>query len=148
MKENKILKWSISLGIIIVLNLFFAYALKIVYEAPVWDDFCKKEQVVDPVNTKKDCLEKGGQWNSNMSREDFFPSDVKTPKGFCNLQFTCHNQFEEARENYERNVFVALIILGVFSIIISFFIAEAEAVSTGLSLGGVLSFVIASIYKP
>ena len=145
MIENKILKWSVILGIIIVLNLFFAYVLKIVYKAPIWDDFCKKEQILEPVDTQEKCLEKGGQWDANLYRGKVYEPDVVVPRGYCDLQFTCQNEFKDARENYEKNVFMTLVVLGVISIIISFLIANTEVVSMGLALGGVLSFIVASI---
>lgn len=155
MVENKILKWSLVLGIVVVLNLFFAYALKVIYKAPVWDEFCQKEQVIERADTQEDCLAKGGQWNENIVRDDRIiyeesvggikPIAVEKMDGYCNLNFVCQNEFEEARENYEKNVFMSLIGLGVLSIIISFLIADIAVVSMGLSLGGVLSFVVASM---
>ena len=148
MKENKILKWALILGIIIVLNLFFVYALKIIYKAPVWDNFCQKEQVVQRVDTQKLCLEKGGQWNENVypvpSKKDK-DIPVLEKEGYCNLQFVCNQNFENALEKYERNVFATLIILGIISIIISFLISDIVVVSSGLSFGGVFSFIVASI---
>ena len=66
MIENKFLKWALILGIIVVLNLFFAYAMKVVYKEPQWDKFCTSEQVIEKVDTKEQCIEKGGQWNENI----------------------------------------------------------------------------------
>ena len=154
MTENKYLKWAIILGIIIILNLFFVYTMKVVYKAPQWDNFCQKEQIIESVDTQEACLEKGGQWNENL-REAIYDRGVSTENGFvpivekrggyCNLQFVCQNEFKDARENYEKNVFMTLIGLGVLSIVISFLIASEVIVSMGLSLGGVFSFVVASI---
>jgi hypothetical protein len=146
--ENKILKWAVILGTIIVLNLFFTYALKIIYKAPVWDDFCQKSQVIKEVTTEEACVSEGGQWNENTYP---IPSEknkevlVIEKRGYCNLQFTCQNNFEDARESYEKNVFITLVILGIISIIIGFLIADIGVVSAGLSFGGVLSFIVASI---
>ena len=146
MIENKILKWSLVLGIIIVLNLFFAYALKVIYKAPQWDNFCKEQQVIEKIDTKEACLEKGGQWNENIyPREVYVEKPALVEEGYCNLNFVCQNDFQDAQKNYEKNVFMTLIGLGVISIIISFFIASVEVVAMGLSLGGVLSFIVASI---
>ena len=70
---------------------------------------------------------------------------IEEPLGYCNQNFICSQNFDEARENYERNVFIALIILGVISVVIGFLTISKEVVSLALSLGGVLSFIIASI---
>ncbi len=146
MVESKILKLSLILGIVVVLNLFFAYALKVIYKAPVRDEFCQKEQVIERVDTQEACLEKGGQWNENIvNRGLLVETEIIKVPGYCNLNFVCQNEFEDARENYEKNVFMSLIGLGVLSIVISFLIADIAVVSMGLSLGGVLSFVVASM---
>lgn len=146
--ESKILKWSVILGIVIVLNLFFAYAMKVVYKAPQYENFCQKEQVIEKIDTQEACLEKGGQWDENLLYNDYRgvePVPVEKSGGYCNLNYTCANEFESAQKNYEKNVFMTLVALGVISIVISFVIAGIEVVSMGLSLGGVLSFVVASI---
>jgi predicted membrane metal-binding protein len=46
---------------------------------------------------------------------------------------------------YNRNVFVTLVILGVLSLVAGFFIRKSASVSLGLSLGGVLALVVASV---
>ena len=45
METKKILKWPLIIGIVIVLNMFFLYAVKVAYPEPQYDDFCKKEQI-------------------------------------------------------------------------------------------------------
>ena len=146
---NSILKWSLVLGIVIVLNLFFAYAMKVVYEAPEWDQYCKEKQVIERVDTEEACLVEGGQWNANIYNKGIQRGVelemMPVEEGYCNLNFVCQNEYKDAQENYEKNVFMTLIGLGVLSIIISFLIANTVVVSMGLSLGGVLSFVVASI---
>jgi hypothetical protein len=146
MIENKILKWSLVLGIVIVLNLFFAYALKVIYKAPEYNQFCQEKQVIEKVGTEESCLEQGGQWNENIyPRDVYVEKPILMEEGYCNLNFICGSKYEEAKKDYEDNVFMTLIGLGVISIIISFFIASVEVVAMGLSLGGVLSFIVASI---
>ncbi len=144
MIENKILKWALILGIIVVLNLFFAYALKVIYNSPEWDEFCPKDQVVERIDTKEKCLEEGGQWDENIYRGKVYEPDVIMPEGYCDLYFDCNNAYDEAREDYEKKVFITLVILGVISILIGFFIASIETVAMALSLGGVLTFIVAS----
>jgi len=143
---NKILKWSLVLGIVIVLNLFFAYALKVIYKAPEYNQFCVEKQVIERIDTEESCVEQGGQWNKNIIDKGLISGTtvVEVP-GYCDMNFTCSNDFRDAQEKYEKNVFMTLVALGVVSIIISFLIVSAEVVSMGLSLGGVLSFIVASI---
>ena len=151
MQTKKILKWPLIVGIVIVLKLFFLYAIKTVYPKPEYEDFCPKEQIIKQIETEEGCLEIGGQWRERSTRVtpvSVLDGDIVTieePLGYCNQNFTCSQNFDEAREDYERNVFIFLIILGVLSVVIGFLTIGKEVVSIALSLGGVLSFIIASI---
>lgn len=153
MKTQSILKWALILGIVIVLNLFFNYAVALIYEQPKWENFCGQEQVVVEPRNQNECVEAGGQWTeTGLLKGENRPilidpnTGTETPvTGYCNLYYTCQKNFDEANEVYSRNVFVILVILGVISIGISFALSNFAAVSLGLSLGGVLSLVIASI---
>lgn len=126
-----------------MLNLFFGYSLKIIYNAPEWEDFCEEKQVIEKIESKDVCIERGGQWNE--SKEMIIGRDEGIEINQCDLNFICAKNFETARESYEKKVFITLIVLGVTSIVVGLFLGAFEAVSTALSFGGVLSFVIASI---
>ena len=149
--QNKVLKWALILGIIVVLNLFFAYTMKVVYNEPKWDDdnFCGKEQVIEKVATKEQCLEKGGQWNENIVKDRYYegePIPVNLENaGYCNLNFICNENFQTAREDYEKKVFMSLIVLGVISVVLGFVFATQQVLSVAFSLGGVLTFIWASM---
>ncbi|MBU1046612.1 hypothetical protein KKH36_02430 [Patescibacteria group bacterium] len=151
MKTKQILKWPLIVGIVILLNLFFLYAVKVAYPAPEYDDFCKQEQVVKELTTEESCIEVGGQWSEHTDR--FKPVSMYEGEivaldnqgGYCDQQYTCRQDYETAREDYERNVFIALVIFGVISVVIGFFTMGKEVVSIAMTLGGVLSFIIASI---
>ena len=153
MKTQTILKWALVLGIAIVLNLFFNYAIAWAYPEPKWEDFCKQEQVVIQPKNQTECTDKGGQWTETpMVKGDAQPMaiDAVTGRpvpvtGYCDLNFTCSQKFNDESKVYGRNVFVALVVLGVISIGVSFALVATVAVSLGLSLGGVLSLVIASM---
>ncbi len=154
MKTQTILKWALVLGIVIVLNLFFYYAIALVYKQPMFENFCKQDQVVVEPKTQDQCVEKGGQWTEqgimkgeNVARPVMIDATGKEVPvtGYCNLYFTCQKDYEAANKLYSRNVFIALVVLGVASLGGGFALVATPAVSLGLSLGGVLSFIIASI---
>lgn len=151
METKKILKWPLIIGIVIILNLFFLYAVKVAYPEPEYEGFCKQEQVVKELNSEESCLEVGGQWSEHTDRfkpVSMFEGEIvalDNQGGYCDQQYTCRQEFETNREDYERNVFIALIIFGVISVLIGFFTLGKEVVSIAMTLGGVLSFVIASM---
>lgn len=151
MKTNNIFKWTLAFAIVVVLNLFFNFAIKLVYKAPVYDNFCKIEQVHVPPETQDSCLAVGGQWNENYFKGDYrgdvapVPGYVPEPKGYCDEQFTCRKDFENSSKFYNRNVFVSLVVLGLISLFAGYYLGQSAPVSLGLSLGGVLSFIIGSM---
>ena len=145
-----VLRWLLIISIMIVLNLFFNYAISSFYHAPKYEDFCKSEQINVQPTSKEVCVNSGGQWNESSTIEKPIPMDVRETQklqttSFCDTSFTCRKNYEQSLELYQRNVFVALVILGVITLAVGFAISASSVVSLGLSFGGVLSLVIASI---
>ena len=138
-KGKGVLKWALTIGIAIVLNLFFAVAIQTILPEPKFDAFCAQPQVRQVLDSEASCTAVGGQWNPNI------PTKVGESAGYCNEFFTCSQNFEDARKEYAQNVFVTLVVLGALSVLVGYFLRVSPAVSAGLSYGGVLSFIIASI---
>ncbi|MFH0846147.1 MAG: hypothetical protein V1851_01965 [Patescibacteria group bacterium] len=151
MQTKQILKWPLIVGIVVVLNLFFAYAIKVAYPEPEYTNFCEDKPIVKQIDNQEECLVEGGQWTENIERlkpVSMYEGEMMTvdnPTGWCNQQFTCNEEYQTAREDYERNVFMALVIFGVIVTVIGFMTQGKEVISVAMSLGGVLSFIIASI---
>jgi hypothetical protein len=116
--QSKVLKWSLIIGIVIVVNLFFNYTLSLIYKQPDYNNFCQ-------------------------------PVPVEVPSGnipTVNTQYiTCQNNFQTAENNYDRNVFIALVILGAICVAVGNFLSGNAVIGVALSMAGVLSFVIASM---
>lgn len=143
--RSKFLKWSIIIGIIIVLNLFFNYTLTLVYKAPEYESYYTRPQVVEAPTNKEDCLSIGGQWTENPTYLQQLKTGDKTAQvGYCDPEYTTRLNYENARKVYERNVFITLIVLGIISLI-SGIIISFEILSTSFAWGGVLSLIIASM---
>ena len=137
MKNKKFLKWPLIIGIAIILNLFFAYAIKVVYPGRDYQDFCPMRQKIDRIMSAEECLGMGGQWDASYS-------DGINP-GYCNREFQCQNRWGNFREAYERNVFMILVVLGVISVALSFLSGINQVLATAFSFGGVLTFIVASL---
>lgn len=140
-KTSKFVRVSIVVAIVIVMNMFFNYAVSLVYKEPVYDQFVQPVQVIESIKTKDACLAIGGQWNENIYPEKVSDSNIK---GYCDPNYTNQKKYESAKKIYDRNVFITLVVLGVLSLIISGFLSLA-LLSIALAWGGVLSFIIASI---
>ncbi len=147
--QNTVTKWSVILGIVIVLNLFFNYTISLVYERPDYEDYCPQSQVVVVPDTQEECVAEGGQWTDNAYYSKPIRPEFPEPVGYCDLQYTCRQEYESAHDTYQRNVFVVLVVLGALSVLVgsaSWRIFRGNVViSNGLSLAGLFSFIIASI---
>lgn len=141
-KGKGVLKWALTVGIVIVLNLFFAVAIQTVYPEPKYDDFCEPKQTRELITDEAACLNVGGQWNPTVPT---MPARAGEAEGYCFEDFLCSKEFDSARVGYAQNVFVALIVLGALALLGGYVARSAPAVSAGLSYGGVLTFIIASI---
>lgn len=143
-KYSVIIKWSLIIGIIIVVNMFINYAISLVYKAPVFDDYCKPTQVIEAITTQDSCLIKGGQWNQNTYMDPNIAGKT-IANGSCDLQYTCRNNFDSASKTYERNIFVILVALGIILVAGSFALAFSWILSVSASMAGILSIIIASM---
>jgi hypothetical protein len=145
-QSSGVVRWSLIMGIVIVVNLFFNYALSLVYKAPDYTAYFPQSQVVPNIATEQDCIAVGGQWNGNapMPQPTNSPIVPKTPSGYCNPDFTKQQQFDAAQKHYDRNIFIALVVLGVISIVCGMLL-ENTVLSLSFSWGGVLSLIIASM---
>lgn len=136
-KPSQFVKTSIIVAIVIVMNLFFNYAISFIYNEPTYDQFVKPAQVIGSTYTKDSCLEVGGQWTEGLGSKT-------GSNGYCYPDFTNQKNYETARKVYDRNVFITLVILGVIVLVLSAFI-KISILSLSFSWGGVLSLVIASM---
>jgi|SRR3989338_3484471 len=147
--QSKVLRWSLIIGIIIVLNLFFNYALSLIYKQPDYNAYFTQEQIVEPIVVKEKCLEVGGQWNEGDAR--YYDENVAKPvpmgaqKSWCDPDFTKRQAFEKMLKTYDRNVFITLVLLGALCVAAGTFFKGNMLIGTALSLAGVLSFIIASV---
>jgi len=142
-KQSHFVKISIVIAIVIVMNLFFNYAVSLVYREPVMDSFIKNAQVIEIITTKDKCVSVGGQWSENA-----IPSPLEKGKtqveGYCNENYTNQLNYDSARKVYEEKVFITLIILGIISLISAGFLT-ISILSAAFAWGGVLSLIIASM---
>ncbi|OIO29515.1 hypothetical protein COX93_02025 [Candidatus Nomurabacteria bacterium CG_4_10_14_0_2_um_filter_30_12] len=145
--QSKVLKWSLIVGIVIVINLFFNYTLSLVYKNPTFEAFCPNtSQIVKIIDNQESCVTAGGQWNSGVYNQYLKETNQPTaPQGYCDQQFTCRNDYDAAQKMYDRNVFITLVILGAFCVAIGNFLMGNMLISIALSLAGVLSFIVASM---
>ena len=140
-QPSSFVKWSLIVGIIIVSNLFFNYAISLVYKSPEYPT--TQSQIVGTIYTKADCLSIGGQWTQT-------PVDIKNTDpqsklgGYCDPEYTKRLQYEQDRKVYERTVFIILFSIGALLVIVGTILAQ-EVLAIALAWAGILSLLIASV---
>ena len=145
-KQNKFVQVALVVGLVVVINLFLNYTLSFIYKEPIYENYFPQAQVVKSYDNQADCIAVGGQWNENLNQ---YPTEVnsKTLKpidGYCNVNYTTQLNYDAKVTNYELNVFITLIVLGILMMI--FGIKYKHLIlSPALTWAGVLSYIIASM---
>jgi len=136
-----ILSWALIASIVIVVNLFFNVSLDMIYGSPQYDEYCETERVREVIQDETQCVESGGAWDSYskpISGDEYV-------SGYCDQQYECRQDYEDARESYEKKVFITLTILGVITLIAGTVLNSNVVVGSALALSAVLNFFIASV---
>ena len=129
---------NIILGItIIILTISVAvYGVNIFYDKPEYADFCREFKTAEVIDNQERCVEIGGKWNADGITRPIVV-DGKSIIGFCDRDYTCRMELEDAQEKYSRNVFLFALPLGIVVIAVGAFVFGLEAVGAGLMGGGV-----------
>lgn len=138
-KRSIILKWALIASIVVIANLFINYSLSLVMVAPEFNDYCDNARAAGLVENEMQCLERGGEW------QEYAQKVPDGASGYCDLYSTCSAEYEEVRADYERNIFITLVTIGVVLFVSSLFLKSNYVVSVAVSLAAVLNFVIASM---
>ncbi len=113
---------ALALSIAIVLNVFIGVGVSSFYPGPEYEDFC--EPYVRPL--------------APVGEE--IPSAEEIQK-----MEQCNEDFNTARDLYNRNVFLVFLVGGLVAIGIGWRVTTSSAVSAGLTYGGVLAFLVGTI---
>lgn len=116
----KFVRWAVMLGIVVALNIFFIVIRGLAFPEPSYSDFCSSSPIATPATTPEQ-------------------SDAIQA-----VQTHCNDAYQKAENQYQLEGFVLLIGLGVLAIIVGVLPLGSSIVSSGLSYGGVLSFIIGS----
>tara|TARA_Y100000310_G_scaffold345853_1_gene471440 strand:- start:24769 stop:25314 length:546 start_codon:yes stop_codon:yes gene_type:complete len=137
----------LAVAIAIVFAFFVGFGIASFYREPKYDDFCDEEFFPKPyprtvVETtecpytepddelKAQCKDKG-----DISAN--YDEDGCVESYYCE---TCRKEYEDVRENYNRNVFIVATGIGIIVLIIGFALKMAS-VSSGLMGGGILTII-------
>lgn len=122
----------IGIAIIILTISVVVYGVNTFYNSPEYQDFCGEFKTAEIINDSERCEAIGGQWNLDIG-----PRQVVGSEGYCDRDFTCRQEFEDARKTYSRTLFLITLPIGIIIIAVGALVFGLEAVGAGLMGGGV-----------
>lgn len=125
-------KIFMGIGIALLFVFFVIYAVESFYDSPKYDDYCDVE-VPKLIPTQGSCEANNGTWISTGNET-----------GYCDVVDRCYDDYDVARENYNRNAFFIVMLLGLIGVVLSFYISNV-AVGNGILAGGVFIVVYSII---
>ena len=117
MKTDKVKKWLLAIGIAIIFTMFINNGVNTIYNNPQYEDYCDIEDIRPAI-----------------------PGEVKE----IVEDSECKQNYQNAREVFEKNAFIILIVFGVIAVIAGVLI-QIESISYGLLIGGILNLFIATM---
>ena len=138
-----------------ILFTLFSYALfDAFYPEVKYEDYCEEKVYSVILNTSDTCEAAGGKWRMYDDYRPVKPVNDDYPvksvnddypvksvnNAYCDINYYCNKEVEDARENRSFYAFIALSILGAIAILIGLYLPITnsinEWVGTGFMLGG------------
>lgn len=143
-------KWALAIAIAIVFNLFVNYGIATFYAEPEFSDFCDEQPRPVPLQraAEEECetVAVSEELRSSCNEKKAYIA-YKSDSNGCPTEAyceTCGTEYSEARDRYNANVFVPLLVIAVGALVVGILI-KVEAVSIGFLLGGILGLIIATM---
>jgi hypothetical protein len=116
----------LGIGIVIVFALVLWQGVETFYPFPEYTDFCPQYKVQEYVNNSIRCEELGGKWdfNAGLVKEGI--------EGYCDLEYQCRLDFEDAKKSHSKYVFIISIIVAVITFLTGYFVLVPEPVGSAL----------------
>ena len=122
-----------GIGIMILTIFVTVYGMSVFYPSVEYDDFCGELRTREIIDSQQRCEEIGGKWSVYESVK---PIEGGVD-GFCDRDFNCRQEYDDASEVYSRNIFMVTIPLGIAIIALGALAFGLEVVGAGLMGGGV-----------
>jgi hypothetical protein len=143
-QHPKFVRWALMLGIVVILNVFFSVVIALAYPTPIYDTYCPQVSITP--SDAAACDSQGGVWADVGSPKAVPVIDGTTvPAGYCDMYAKCQKSYQAANDQHALYAFVLMIGLGIVALVIGLLPLGSSIVSSGLSYGGVLAFIIGSI---
>lgn len=160
----------LGIAIVMVLTFFFGYGIDTFYKDPKYEDFCGEREFKN-YEAKEECEANNGKWTGYGEERPIPMKPVEVSQysctsvsenedgtlnincesknaersgGYCEIDFYCRKDYNNARQVYNRNVFVISVIFGLIAIVVGTYL-KITSVSAGIMGGGVLIIIYGSL---
>jgi len=111
------------------------YGIHTFYSSPEFSNFCNDSREYSPVETSSECQQLEGYWRDYGKQID------GKEEGYCDLNYYCSEDYQNAREKWNKNLFYIGLPLGILIILLGAFLFKLEFVGAGLMGGGVITII-------
>lgn len=124
---------QIFLGIALGLLLFGLFNLGVhtFYPSPDYEEYCGDRSGPKFLDTQIECEADGGQWTSREVQCVTTPC----PQGYCDVDFTCREDYDTARDSYNNIIFYVFVIAGLGLAVSGMFLTTVTFQIVGLGAG-------------
>ncbi|MDP7179956.1 MAG: hypothetical protein QF824_01690 [Candidatus Woesearchaeota archaeon] len=152
-KTSKAKKVLLAIAIAIILAMFIGYGINTFYDNPQYDDFCTNPLREKPVLIERDDKECIKVNQENLPQEENCYAEKGSPRydiddngcrAFRECDY-CSKEYDEAREEFGKKVFIVSLIAGLLSILVGGLILKVEAVGSGIMGGGILTVLFGTM---
>jgi hypothetical protein len=141
---NKIaLSILVSIILTVIIVSLVNVGLSIFMERPDYSDFCGEFKTQEIMDSQESCEAIGGKWNpegKSYPPARAVDGDVQVIDGYCDRDFTCREELEEAEDDYDQKRYYVFALIGFTLLLIGLFSKEILIQITGLASGGILVF--------
>lgn len=162
---SKIKQVLLSIAIALIFAFFVGFGISTFYKAPNYSDFCNNTDF-KTYQTQEECIKNNGKWTSydeekprinnqlicNKIEENNTNiilncnlNELKKNDGRCDINHYCSQEYQNKRENYNRNIFIITTIIGLLTLIIGVILLKVESVGSGIMSGSILIMIYGTI---
>jgi uncharacterized protein (DUF983 family) len=138
---------AMVIGITVLLPLFLGLFVDAVYQEPTYDKYCGYNNYRPyPAKVDQNCTYQPVPAENQCSRDGGMPVYNYTEKG-CQVYDTCdfcNKQFNDAQQEYNRNIFFILLPVGLIIVILGIYLM-IDYLGAGLMFAGLITMFYATI---
>lgn len=127
-QKSKVKNAILSIALALLFVFFIYQAIQLVYPAPQYEYYCQDYRTAKFIDNQVQCEAENGTWQNS----------------YCDLFYSCNQQYEDARLPYENNLFYINMAIGVIMFTLAFLVFEG-IISVAFTLGSAIMLVYASI---